>query len=185
MVVKREPSGVMRKEIGIMKRGIFLLSIVGFAALGLLGACATQDSEVQVATVFSQPCTIYEEIGATPENSLICAKIENPCAAQSILATAAKAPALWKKKEYCELFDEWAGKVQAILESGVTYRDLQDLVLMQIAKLNDKAGLALLVVSDGIFVFSEESPIRPIDRQLILMSLVDLRAQVARLAILV
>jgi len=135
-------------------------------------------------TVFTAPCTIYEDVGATPENSLICAKIKNPCTVHKLLATAAKAPAIWKQKEYTDLFEKWAIKIQTIVESGVTYVFLQDLIIMEIAKLNRDAGMALLILSDGIFVFNEAEIMLPMDKTLVLMSLTDLRRQVAQMAIL-
>jgi len=135
-------------------------------------------------TVFTVPCTIYEDVGATPENSLICAKIKNPCAVHKLLATAAKVPVIWKQKEYTDMFEEWAAKIQLIVESGVTYVFLQDLIVMEIAKLNQDAGMALLILSEGIFVFTEAEIMLPVDKTLVLMSLTDLRRQVAQMAIL-
>lgn len=152
--------------------GLGLIFITGCAGFQLPG------------TVFTAPCTVYEDVGATPENSLICKKIKNPCAVHKLLATAAKVPVIWKQKEYTDMFEKWAAKIQVIVESGVTYVFLQDLIIMEIAKLNENARMALLILSDGIFVFDEAEIMLPVDKALVLMSLTDLRRQVAQMAIL-
>ena len=51
------------------------------------------------------------------------------------------------------------------------HSDLQDIVPVQVAKLNKEAGMALLMVSDGIFVFNgRQSLIGEVDRKLLSMS---------------
>lgn len=152
----------------------------------LLIACALfiGCTGMQVGTVFTQPCTIYEEFGATPENSLIAAKIANPCAAQRMLATAAKLPAVWGQKQYVEQFNKWSGIIHDRITKGISYADLQALVVAEVAKFNAQAGMALLIVSDGLFVFEGEvQPLQPMDQKLLLASLNDLRVQVARLSL--
>ena len=151
--------------------------LIVICALMLFTGCVT------FGTV-TQTCTIYQDVGATVDNSLIAKLIKDPCVAQRILATTTKLGVIWKP-EYIDLFDAWAAKVQAIIEAGVTYQDLQNLVIMKIVETNQKAGMILLVVSDGIFVFDGQTGIiNAIDRKLLLMSLADLRAQVAKMKIL-
>lgn len=156
-------------------------TILALLSCTLLVGCAGIQTP---GTVYNQPCTIYQDVGATPENSLIAAKLSNPCLVHRLLVTAAKLPVVWQKKAYVDLFDEWAGKFQTIVEYGITYKSLQDLVVVEIAKFNQEAGLALLIIGDGIFVFTETDMINQVDKKLILMSLADLRVQVARLGIL-
>lgn len=145
-------------------------------AVMLLAGCAG----MQV----SQPCTIYQDFGATPETSLIAAKIANPCAAQRMLATAAKLPAVWLKTKYIDQFNKWAGVIHTLISEGISYHDLQELVVAEVAKFNTEAGLALLIVSDSLFVFEGQvQPIMPIDQKLLLASLNDLRLQVATLSL--
>ena len=139
---------------------------------------------LQVGTTFNQPCTLYETFGATTENSVIASKITNPCAAQRLLATAAKLPAVWGQKEYIDKFNQWSGVVHSTILKGITYAALQDLVVMEIAKFNKEAGLTLLILSDGIMVFGEiQTPIKPMDQKLLLASLNDLWVQVANLSL--
>jgi hypothetical protein len=136
-------------------------------------------------TVFDQPCSIYEDFGATPDNSLIANKIENPCAVQSLLATAAKLPAIWAEKEYTDLFEKWAIFIEEQVKFGISYQRLQDLVIMEIAKMNKQAGMTLLVLGDGIFVFGGETDmILPVDKKLVLASIEDLRAKVKQIALM-
>ena len=99
-----------------MKRlkSIAIVSIIGLVAatgMAFLTGCSTTGGGVEMPewmdTIFDRPCDIYEEVGATPENSLIAKLIENPCVAQSLLATAAKAPLVWHQERYAELFEEW------------------------------------------------------------------------------
>ena len=132
--------------------------------------------------MFNQPCSLYEEFGATPENSLIAQKIKNPCAAQRILGIMAKLPAIQWQKEYTDAFDEWSNRILTAINSWISYKGLQDMVIMEISKLNAKVGMTMMVVSSGILVFDDTSPILPMDIKLIKASLVDLRAQVAQMA---
>lgn len=139
---------------------------------------------LQVGTTFNQPCTIYQDFGASPTNSLIAQKIANPCAAQKLLATAAKMPAVWLQAKYIDQFNKWAGVIHNKISSGISYADLQGLVVAEVAKFNAEAGLALLIVSDSLFVFEGQvQPIMPIDQKLLLASLNDLRVQVATLSL--
>ena len=67
------------------------------------------------------------------------------------------------------MFEKWAREIQTIIDAGISYQVLQEMVLMQTAKLNKEAGLALLIVSDGIFVFENHGElISPIDQRLLL-----------------
>ena len=155
---------------------------VVFIACALLLSC----NGMQVGTTFTQPCTIYETFGATPANSLIAAKVPNPCAAQRLMATAAKMPAIWGKKEYINQFNQWATVIYTKINEGITYQALQGLVTAEVAKFNKEAGLALLILSDGIFVFEGEmAPIGDVDKRLLLASLNNLRVQVANLSLAV
>lgn len=165
----------MRRRLSI-RIGLLVAIVASFGILMFWGC---------TAFIKPQPaCTIYEEVGATPDTSLIAKLIKDPCVAQRILATAAKAPVIWSDN-YAAMFELWACKIQGIIEAGVTYSDLQAIVVAQIAKLNREAGLALLVVSDGIFVFDgQKEIIGEIDKKLLLMSLEDLRAQVKKMEIL-
>ena len=151
----------------------------------LLCLALTGCAGVQVQPAYNTPCTIYEDFGATPENSLIAAKIANPCAAQRLLATAAKLPAVWADKQYIEKFNKWSGVVHNAIANGITYQALQDMVVAEIAKLNKEAGMTLLILGDGLLVFGEiQTPISPVDQKLLLASLNDLRVQVARLSLM-
>jgi len=156
----------------------FVMMIFALLAYG----CYTTGT---VPTVFNQPCSIYEDVGATPDNSLIAKLIKNPCTAQKILATAVKIPYIWKQQEYVVMFMKWADKIQDIIKGGVTYDQLQAMVIVQVSKLNKDAGLSLLILSDSIFVFGNEaSPIQEMDKKLLLMSLTDLKNKVNQMAII-
>lgn len=166
------------RNVNTIKAFLTMMLLV-FVAFG----CASNGNSPPV--IFNQPCDIYENVGATPENSVIAKLIKNPCTAQKILATAARIPYIWKQQQYVDMFMKWSDKIQEIIEGGVTYDQLQAMVILQISKLNKDAGLALLVVSDGIFVFgSEDSPIKEMDKKLLLMSLTDLKQKVEQMAII-
>lgn len=128
-------------------------------------------------------CEIYAEFGATPENSLIAAKIPDPCLAKRILTVASKLPAIEWEQEYTDEFELWAMELEYIVAGGITYYQLQDLIIMEVTKINDKIGQALFVTS-GLFVFNERGFLKEIDTQLVLALIKHLRAEVARMAVL-
>ena len=151
-----------------------------FAAILMLAGC----SGMQIGTPSSVPCTIYTDFGATPENSLIAAKIQNPCTAQRVLVTAAKLPAVWAKEDYFVKFGKWADRIQMMINSGITYSNLQLQVVKAVAEYNAEAGMALLIVSDGLLVFEGElSLLKDMDKRLLLASLNDVRVQVANMGL--
>jgi len=157
----------------------FFLFLIVSAVLAMLAGCAG------TPTPWNQPCTIYDDVGATPENSVIAKLIKNPCVAQKMLVTAAKAPYLWKKQEYIDMFNKWETYIEEIVRGGVTYSQLQTIVIAQVSKLNEEAGVVLLILSDGIFVFNGETAlISEIDQTLILMSLEDLKTNVNQLTLI-
>lgn len=146
----------------------------------LLIAC----NGLQIQNPNSIPCTIYADFGATPENSLIAKKITNPCVAQRLIVTAAKMPVVWAGKDYFDKFGKWTNEVQLMLNSGITYSDLQLQIMKRVSDFNAEAGLALLIVSDSLFVFQGEvAVISPIDKRLLLASLNDVRVQVANMGL--
>lgn len=162
---------------------ILILGVIAGIVILILSGCGNQWK--RPTTVFDQECTIYEDFGATPANSLIADKIANPCAVQSLLATAAKLPAIWAEKEYTDLFEKWAIFLEEQIKAGLTYQRLQDLVIFEVAKLNKEAGMTLLILGDGIFVFGGEvDMIMPVDKNMILASIEDLRAKVKQMALM-
>ena len=170
----------MRKLGLIMSALIFLLTGCAGGMIGVPGP----------GLVWEEECTIYDDLEiqivdpAAPNYSLIATKIKNPCAAHRLLVTAVKIPAVWYEKEYIDLFEQWAGKVQVIVESGISYKGLQDYIILEVGKLNSQAGITLLILSDGIFVFNEADLMLPKDKTLVLMSLNDLRKKVANMGIM-
>ena len=122
-----------------------------------------------VTTVFDQnasDCTIYELYGATPENSLIAAKISNPCKAKQLLGTLVKMPAIEWEDSYTIAFDSWANMIESQIREGISPYSLMQMINIQIAKLNDKAGLTLMVLTDGLLVFKEGDVFKPVDQQM-------------------
>jgi len=128
-------------------------------------------------------CTIYKDFGATPENSIIASKISNPCLASDLIVVAAKMPVIWEKK-YGEEFDKWATKMEVILNNGVTFTKLRDIVTIEIAKLNKEIGLTFLAISPIINQFDETGMLLPIDIEMCLALIKKLRREVAQMAAL-
>lgn len=128
-------------------------------------------------------CTIYEDFGATPENSIIASKISNPCLASDLIVVAAKMPVIWEKK-YGEEFDKWATKMEAILNNGVTFTKLRDIVTIEIARLNKEIGLTFLAISPIINQFDETGMLLPVDTEMCLALIKKLRREVAQMAAL-
>lgn len=179
--MRKQTVGANTKQQTESAKGEMMRAILVLISVMLLAGCVTGP---QVGTVWSVPCTIYEDFGATPENSIITRSIANPCAAQKLLATAAKLPAIWAQKDYIDKFNKWAGLVHGYITAGTTYAGLQNLVIAEVAKLNKEAGMTLLILSDGLLVFGqEEAPIMPMDVKLLMASLNDLRVQVAALSL--
>ena len=141
-------------------------------------------SGLTVQTPNSVPCTIYQDFGATPENSIIVTKVANPCLAQRLLVTAARLPAVWAKEEYFTKFGAWANRIQMMINSGITYSALQLQVTKAVAEYNAEAGMALLIVSDSLFVFEGElAVLKDMDKRLLLASLNDVRVKVANMGL--
>jgi hypothetical protein len=154
-------------------------------ALALVLAVAISGcSGLNVTGVPSVPCTIYQDFGATPENSLIAAKIADPCQAQRLLVTAARVPIIWAKADYYQKFGAWADRIQMMINSGISYSDLQIQVVKAVAEYNAEAGMALLIVSDSLFVFNGELLVlKDMDKRLLLASLNDVRVKVANMGL--
>lgn len=150
------------------------------AVVALLAGC----NGFKVTTPNSIPCTIYQDFGATPENSIIVTKVSDPCMAQRLLVTAARLPAVWAKEEYFVKFGKWSDRIQMMINSGITYSALQLQVAKAVAEYNAEAGMALLIVSDSLFVFEGElAMIKEMDKRLLLASLNDVRVKVANMGL--
>jgi len=144
--------------------------------MALLGGCAGLQLQ-------SAPCTVYEAVGATPENSIIASKIHNPCQAQRLLVTAVEMPIIWSQQKYIESFDKWVGILKSTIEAGVSLSDLQGIILTKVAAYNAEMGMALLIVSNNLLVFDSSYEIMgPYDKILVLMSLDNLSFKVHRMA---
>jgi len=155
--------------------------IVITVSLLLIAGCAN----LGVRPAIDQPCNIYEQVGATPENSVIAARIANPCVVQKGLIVIVQSPIIWASKNYVEQFDAWADKVKMLIETGVSLSDLQTLVLMKVAEFNREAGLTMLILSNNFLVFKDVTDdTGEIDKTLLLMSINDLIAQVHKLALI-
>ena len=139
----------------------------------LLVSCATFGN--------APPCTLYEQYGATPENSLIAAKIEDPCAANRIITLVAKLPVIQYEEEYIEQFNLWADETKVVITNGATYKSIQDMIILKIAQLNIKAGLTLFIISDGILVFDTVQVIAPKDIELLIDLIDNLKREVSLL----
>ena len=159
-----------------MKKLLFALYVV------LLVGCAG----FGVSTVFNDKteCTLYEQYGATVDNSLIASKISNPCKATQLLGTLVKLPAVQWEKTYTEAFNSWADKIEAVVKEGISPKMLQDMVILQISMLNKKAGMTIMILADGILVFKEGEAFSPVDQKMLLALIGYLRDQVHLMEIL-
>ena len=129
------------------------------------------------------PCTVYAEIGATPENSLIAKRIPDPCQAQKLLVTAAKLGVVWDAYSVGQ-FDLWVGKLDTFIDTNPTYYDLQQYVMLAVAKFNKELGGTFLILSDLILIFPDKTVMFEKDHMLSKMSVADLKAEVKKLAII-
>ena len=137
-----------------------------------------------VTTGVTPPCTLYEQYEATPENSLIAAKISDPCEANRIITMVAKLPAIEFGKDYIDEFNVWADDLRALLPFSCTYKDIQDDIIFNVARLNIKAGMTLFIISDGILVFDNEQLIFPKDVELLIALIDNLKREVNSLRIM-
>lgn len=150
----------------------------------LLGFIVVSILLVSCATIGVTPCTLYERYEATPENSLIAAKISDPCAANRIITMAAKLPVIQWETEYIEEFNLWSDHLKDLISNGSTYKSIQDLIILTIAQLNMKAGLTLFILSDGILVFDTEQIIMDKDVELLIALIDNLKREVNSLGIM-
>jgi len=155
----------MNKLTGLILASIFLVS------------CAT-------IGVTPTNCTLYEEYGATPENSLIAAKISDPCAANRIITLIAKLGVIQWEKEYIEEFNKWSDEAKLFVADGITYKAVQDMIIVKIAQLNMKAGLTLFILSDGILVFDTNQVIIDKDVELLIALIDNLKKEVNSLGVM-
>jgi hypothetical protein len=145
--------------------------IIGLSLLFLITGCVSIGPPVE--------CTIYEDYGATPENSFIARKISNPCSMTDLITVAAKLPIVEWGEEYAADFDAWAARLEIIIENGVSMSRLRDIVLIEVMKLNAKVGFTLLAVSPVIGSFNETVPMFETDEILLKSLLKHLRTEVA------
>jgi len=155
----------MKKLIGFIIVSIFLV------------ACAT----IGIAPT---ECTLYEQYGATPENSLIASKISDPCAANRIITLVAKLGVIQWEKEYIEEFNKWSDEAKLFIADGITYKAVQDMIIVKVAQLNMKAGLTLFILSDGILVFDTNQVIMDKDIELLTALIDNLKREVNSLGIM-
>jgi len=128
---------------------------------------------------------VYEQVEATPENSVIAARIKNPCVAQKAFVTAAEMPMIWAGAEYLSKFDAWYLRIRNMVESGISMSDLQNIVIMKVAEFNGHVGMTLLVLSNNFLVFENDIQLQgPVDKTLTLMSLDDLYNNVHKLSLI-
>ncbi len=127
-------------------------------------------------------CDLYDKYDANPWNSLIAEKIENPCRALRLITVAAKSPALFDD-DYVEKFNEWSTKVEEFVQGNVTYSDFQDLILVEVAKLNRRVGGVFLIISSDIFLFDEQGLFLPKDVELVLALIDYLQEEVSELSL--
>ena len=158
-----------------------VMEYIAIVMVALIAAC----SSIPLEFGWDKPgeCNVYEKVGATPENSLIAKRIANPCQAQKVIGTLTKVAVVWSEVNVDD-FNAWATKVEEYIAAGFTYYDLQQWLTMEIAKLNLKAGVTLLIVSDLLVQFPDKTPVMEKDQTLMLMSVTDLKQQVAKLALL-
>ena len=133
----------------------------------------------------AEPCTICDEMAIEypDNNSLICARIPDPCKAQDVLVTFAKAGVIWEAYQV-EEFMLWSQKVRATITIGTSYRGVYDLIIIEVSKFNKKMAGTFLLVSEMIIDFQDSTFIDAADQHMLLLALDDLEAQVARFAIL-
>ena len=155
------------------------LLIALFAVL-LVGCAGYQP----VGTVFNEECSLYQTYGATSENSLIASVISNPCTAKRILGTLVKLPAVQWEGSYTTAFNIWADRIESAIGAGISPKALQDLVIAEVAKLNKKVGMTIMILSDGLLVFKEDQIFLPKDREMLLALIGYLKDQVHMMELL-
>ena len=159
-----------------MKNYLFIIFALLFVATGCT-QFTTGVTPVQ--------CTIYQDFGATPQNSIIAGTISNPCLASDLVVVAAKVGVVYYEKKYTDAFDKWATKIETVLNNGVTASELRDIVMLEVLKLNKEIGLTFLAISPIINQFNEPTMLLPVDIQMLLALVKRLRAEVAQMAVLV
>jgi hypothetical protein len=140
-----------------------------------------EDPEV---ILVEEKCTIYEEFGANPSNSLIAAKIPDPCRAKRLIRIVAKSGVVIWKKEYADKFRYWTDYVKKRIEMKISYADLQDLVTAKVYQLNIEAGLTLMVVGPEILQFHEVGILKDKDAEMMIALINELQNEVERMTIL-
>ena len=146
----------------------------------LIFACASDTPQILPAPE-AVPCTIYADLGANPGNSLIAAKISDPCAAKRLIMLAVKLPAVQWVEAYTKEYFEWSTRVRTAIESGISYAALQVALQEDVLALNSKTGMVIVILSDELFRFSERSLLMEKDREMLLLLLDEMDAEVAKM----
>lgn len=165
-----------------MKRIILLLALLAF-----LFSCTMPGVTVKPPNpmVSSAECNAsLDAITAGLEgDSLIRAKVPNPCDAYRVLATVAKAGVIWEQWQAQEVI-KWGEELKAKVQAKITYDDLILLADREVKKLNAKlAGTYILLTGLAVDIQSPEV-IKPKDAAILTKGLDGIIADAKRMAAL-
>jgi hypothetical protein len=115
--------------------------------------------------------------------SIIREKIANPCSAYRLVATAAKLGVIWDQYSVTQL-QGWIADTKKIVNSGITYNDLNTIATLQIKKFNTKMAGTFLVLSDLVVIVQSPSIMSAQDQAIVSAGLDALLDEAKKLAML-
>lgn len=159
-------------QIGIARHSLIVIMFLMCLSL-LIAGCAIKNAETgEWEWGYEQTCTVYEDFGATPENSYIAQYIPDPCAASRLFRVAIKAPAVRWQYEYTAKYWTFSKVTRDYIKEGKPLTFLQDFLVVASAKYNTSVGLTVLLISDEVLKFKGIEDIKPAD-QAMLLALMD------------
>lgn len=157
------------------------LTLVFVAVFLAVGGCGLQ---IKAPNPF-QPdpaCTVYKDLSIPPDSpSVIVKYIPNPCAAQNIIVSVARAGVVLEAYQV-EEFVHWTDEARQIVMVGASMQDLKLYVGKEITKLNRKFGGLFFIVSDLFIALPDQETIVKDDVTIINAALDDVVVKVNAMA---
>ena len=165
----------MKKYYGVQDTPRIIYHLSAIAIVIFFSAIFLNCAEMPINLKWNDtttPCTVCQDMAEKyPDNqSLICARIPNPCKAQDILVAFSKAGVVWEAWKVDE-FKKWTAATRDVISRGMSYKALHDYVMAYVLRFNKKFGGTYILMTEMIIDFQDNTMIDPADKDMLLMAL--------------